>query len=582
MPVRVVAIDYNPPGHDIQGEHVLIRNTGAAAANMAGWTLRDIAPQNPHVYPFPSFSLPGNAEARIWTKAGNNSARDLYWGLGAPVWNNTGDTAILRDAADQEVSRLVYVRLPPGGYPLRLAVPAFWTLGAPFQPHWQALKDAGPIVGITVIEGSWPDAAKTNPAFKTQAQAHLDSLWGVVLGYVSTRSGPTFDLEDPQLILEGTNPQGQTKSNSVKAWYDEFGQNIDGIYFDELVIPEKSAAADRTAALDVVAQLKAQRPAAKAMILAGQCPDESVVGPNVDWALLWEDREPQYRQSFTARENGTLKPIPAWWKKPSNRRKIVHVVHDCPEPARQHALGLANERNAGNVFVMDKRGLNARGKDVFYDHLPPYWPIEVREADSYYDFAFDPQRALQAAHRYGVAQGKLHAWPNFEAVWYGNNHVRGTFLLNTGAHAIPRDVAFADLPGSPPIYDVAALWKSAHEYARAQGFETALPTFEPVQTGTGAGVRLILFNKNLAWLTASTTPVSSTYQQPTFAEPGSVIRNVGRWAGANGQTASFPTFVPDNPANHTGRVNHYNCYVLASSVLVTWRDVPTPVYIDQL
>ena len=32
--------------------------------------------------------------------------------------------------------------------------------------------------------------------------------------------------------------QGPTKADSVKAWYDEFGQNIDGIYFDELILPD--------------------------------------------------------------------------------------------------------------------------------------------------------------------------------------------------------------------------------------------------------------------------------------------------------------------------------------------------------
>lgn len=177
------------------------------------------------------------------------------------------------------------------------------------------------------------------------------------------------------------------------------------------------------------------------MILAGQCPDERVVGPKVDWALLWEDTESQYRQAFAARVNQDLRPIPSWWKDPAHRRKIVHVVHACPEPYRQRALSLANERNVGNVFVMNQRGLNpATGKYELYDHLPPYWDVEVREANSYYDFGFDPQRVLIAAHRYGVAQGKLHAWPNFEAAWYPSGHVRGTFLLDTGPHATQRDV----------------------------------------------------------------------------------------------------------------------------------------------
>lgn len=249
-----------------------------------------------------------------------------------------------------------------------------------------------------------------------------------MLGYVSTRVNGVGPLR----------PQAEV-SQAIKAWYDQFGQQIDGIYFDELVLPEQPGSIAN--ALDRVSNFKAARPGAKAMILAGQCPDERVVGPKVDWALLWEDTESQYRQAFAARVNQDLRPIPSWWKDPTHRRKIVHVVHNCAEPARQYALGLANERNAGNVIVMDQRGLNDKGEAYLYDHLPPYWGVEVKEANSYYDFGFDPQRVLLAAHRYGLKQqGKLHAWPNFEAAWYPSGHVRGTFLLDTGPHATQRDV----------------------------------------------------------------------------------------------------------------------------------------------
>ena len=81
-------------------------------------------------------------------------------------------------------------------------------------------------------EQSWPQAAKNNPTFKAQAQAHLDALPGAVLGYVSTRDGSGAPAR------AGRDPAGPAKADSVKAWYDEFGQNIDGIYFDELIVPD--------------------------------------------------------------------------------------------------------------------------------------------------------------------------------------------------------------------------------------------------------------------------------------------------------------------------------------------------------
>jgi hypothetical protein len=44
----------------------------------------------------------------LWTKAGTNEAGNLYWGNRAAIWNNTGDTAVLRDAAGTEISRFSY------------------------------------------------------------------------------------------------------------------------------------------------------------------------------------------------------------------------------------------------------------------------------------------------------------------------------------------------------------------------------------------------------------------------------------------------------------------------------------------
>jgi hypothetical protein len=455
-----------------------------------------------------------------------------------------------------------------------IPVPAFWGLDAAFQPQWQKLNDARSLPSVTVIDGSWPGTAQGNATFRGQAVMQLDALRGVVLGYVSTRGG------GPSLLPIAT------IMASVKAWFDQFGTHIDGIYFDELAIPDVANSVQD--AKDVVAAFRAvypNGPNTRLMILAGQCLDEFVVvvGPSIDWALMWEDKlDPAYRVNFAARDTSGVKPIPSWWKNPQYRDKIAHVVHTCSEADRQYAIGLSNERNAGHIFVMDARGLNANGDAVLYDHLPPYWDAEVSEVHSFYDFGFDPLHFMRAASRYGVGQGKLHAWPNGEAAWYSTGHVRGTFLLEPGPHATRRDVLRSDLPGAPELYDIPRVWAAAHAYAQAQGFETALPTFEPVQTASGPVCRMILFVKNLPWLTAKTVPVAATYQQPTFAEPAAVVRNVNRWAGANGFTASFPTFVPDDPSEPRGRKTVYNCYVLGSGAPVSWRDVPTTEYLRQL
>lgn len=103
--VRIQFIDFNPPGRDVDSEHVVIQNATVAAVNMAQWTLRDVAN---HVFTFPSFTLQPGSSVTVWTKAGTNDADNLFWGRRAAVWNNMGDTAILRDNNGSEVDRYVY------------------------------------------------------------------------------------------------------------------------------------------------------------------------------------------------------------------------------------------------------------------------------------------------------------------------------------------------------------------------------------------------------------------------------------------------------------------------------------------
>ena len=104
--VGIAHIEYNPPGSDLAGEYVLLRNSSAAPVDLAGWRLSDGGAI--HTFVFPPFTLAPGAELRVWTKAGVSDAANLYWGSRGPIWNNSGDSASLADAEGGLVSSYSY------------------------------------------------------------------------------------------------------------------------------------------------------------------------------------------------------------------------------------------------------------------------------------------------------------------------------------------------------------------------------------------------------------------------------------------------------------------------------------------
>lgn len=111
MTVAITNIVFNPPGSDVKGEYVTIRNFGTTAVDMTGWQLQDtlVHKQMPHTFLFPRFILGQGATLRVHTGSGINDKDDLYWGRGLAVWNNDiGDMAVLLDSGGNAVSRFAY------------------------------------------------------------------------------------------------------------------------------------------------------------------------------------------------------------------------------------------------------------------------------------------------------------------------------------------------------------------------------------------------------------------------------------------------------------------------------------------
>jgi len=107
--VMIETIHYDAAGDEydnLNDEYVVLKNTGDAAVDVGGWTLSDEAD---HTYTIPSgVTLDAGESITIHTGSGSNSESDLYWGQGAPVWNNGGDTATLRNNAGEEEDSYQY------------------------------------------------------------------------------------------------------------------------------------------------------------------------------------------------------------------------------------------------------------------------------------------------------------------------------------------------------------------------------------------------------------------------------------------------------------------------------------------
>jgi hypothetical protein len=82
-------------------EWVQVTNRTATTVDLKGWTVRDAAN---HVYTFATTTrLGATASVYLHTGKGVNTATHRYWGRTTTVWNDGGDTAILRNAAGQTV-----------------------------------------------------------------------------------------------------------------------------------------------------------------------------------------------------------------------------------------------------------------------------------------------------------------------------------------------------------------------------------------------------------------------------------------------------------------------------------------------
>jgi competence protein ComEC len=108
---RLVVSEVNPDpdGPDrehLDDEYVVFENAGDEPLDLSGWTVEDEAGRT---YTFPDgYVLDAGATVTLRTGTGTDTDVDLYWGSGSAIWNNGGDTVIVRNSDGDPVLRETY------------------------------------------------------------------------------------------------------------------------------------------------------------------------------------------------------------------------------------------------------------------------------------------------------------------------------------------------------------------------------------------------------------------------------------------------------------------------------------------
>ena len=108
--VTITNLRYDGPGNDVQngdGEYVEVHNGADTGVDLGGWSVTDASG---HRIVVPSgYTVPADADLRIYTGPGDDTARRYYAGETQAIWNNSGgDTATLRDPKGAVVATYHY------------------------------------------------------------------------------------------------------------------------------------------------------------------------------------------------------------------------------------------------------------------------------------------------------------------------------------------------------------------------------------------------------------------------------------------------------------------------------------------
>jgi micrococcal nuclease len=108
-PLVVAAMQANAPGNDHEnpnGEYVTFESRAESTLDISGWTVSD---ESANTYTVPAETTVGSGERiTLYSGSGTSNGTALYWDHDGAVWNNGGDTVVVRNDSGSEILRHEY------------------------------------------------------------------------------------------------------------------------------------------------------------------------------------------------------------------------------------------------------------------------------------------------------------------------------------------------------------------------------------------------------------------------------------------------------------------------------------------
>jgi hypothetical protein len=106
--VRITRIHYAQVGTNLNTEYIVFKNTTSTTRWVTRWTIISKPSSANQRYTFPRTKIPAGRTLVLYTGKGLNAPGKRYWGASSPRWDNSGDYAVLKNAAGTTVDTCRY------------------------------------------------------------------------------------------------------------------------------------------------------------------------------------------------------------------------------------------------------------------------------------------------------------------------------------------------------------------------------------------------------------------------------------------------------------------------------------------